>query len=119
MRILCLDQFSDLGGAQLCLVDLVGELSKGGFEFHVAAPGNGPLIARLRGLGVPVRGLEIHRYSRGHKTFSDALHFMADLRPLARRIRVLAAETDGWNHTSFITDRFAIPKTGEWSIRYS
>jgi glycosyltransferase involved in cell wall biosynthesis len=94
MRILFLDQFSDVGGAQLCLLDLVRELRKAEFDLHIAVPGNGPLIERLRQAGTRCYSLNLHRYSLGPKNWGDGIHFLADLRPLARRIRDLVAEVN-------------------------
>ena len=51
MNILFLDQFSDLGGAQRCLLDLLPAVIERGWRAHVAAPGE---IALLE-LALPVR----------------------------------------------------------------
>lgn len=44
----------EMGGAESVLVDLLGELDRGRFAPHLAAPGDGPLTERCRALGVPV-----------------------------------------------------------------
>jgi glycosyltransferase involved in cell wall biosynthesis len=43
VKILFADQFSELGGAQLCLLDLLEEVQRRGWQAHIVAPGNGPL----------------------------------------------------------------------------
>jgi len=43
VRIVFLDQFSDFGGAQLCLRDVIEEVSSRGWQAEVMAPGAGPL----------------------------------------------------------------------------
>src|SRR5579859_8167135 len=51
MTILFLDQFSDLGGAQRCLLDLLPAVRDRGWRAHVAAPGDGPLRTHAEKLG--------------------------------------------------------------------
>ena len=94
MKILFLDQFSDLGGAQLCLLDLLTGLQREGWEPHVAVPETGALTARLRALGVNVHELGMRRYSLGRKGPLDAVRFAADFRGLAARIRELSAHIE-------------------------
>ena len=86
MKILFLDQFSELGGGQLCLLDL---LPRSGWEAHAAAPGNGPLLDRLARLGVVVHRLSLGSYTAGRKSLRDALRFASDRRVVAREIREL------------------------------
>src|SRR5256885_17159324 len=50
MKILFLDQFSDLGGAQRCLLDLLPAVLERGWLAHVAAPGDGCLRPRAENL---------------------------------------------------------------------
>lgn len=94
MTILFLDQFHDLGGAQLNLLDLVPELRRRSWRGHVALPGQGPLNRRLADLGTPVHSLPVSRYSLGRKNPIDALRFVRDLPELARTIRGLVEKTE-------------------------
>ena len=87
MRILFVDQFSDLGGAQLCLRDLLLEAHSLGWQAEVMAPGAGPLLDFARGLGFPVQRVPIARYSNGAKTTSDILRFGVDVIRSARLLR--------------------------------
>ena len=82
MKILFLDQFSELGGAQLCLLDL---LPQPGWEAHAAVPGSGPFVDRLAGRGVTVHRLPILR---------GGPLFFWDLPAVAREIRGLVAKID-------------------------
>lgn len=54
MKVLFIDQYSELGGAQQCLLDLLPALAESGWHAHVLAPGNGPLLDRLRQARVDV-----------------------------------------------------------------
>jgi len=84
LRILFVDQFSDLGGAQLCLRDVLLEAHSLGWQAEVMAPGAGPLLDFARGLGFPVQRVPIARYSNGAKTTSDILRLGVDVIRSAR-----------------------------------
>ena len=86
MKILFLDQFSELGGGQLCLLDL---LPRSGWEAHAAVPGKGPLVEQLRQLGVEVHPLSLGSYTAGRKTLRDGMQFVSDRRVVSREIREL------------------------------
>jgi glycosyltransferase involved in cell wall biosynthesis len=92
MKLLFLDQFGDLGGAQLCLLDLLPDLRREGWEAHVAAPAGGPLAGRLRALGVEFHELPLRGYSLGRKGVLDVLRFLGDVRRLGAKIRGLAVD---------------------------
>lgn len=87
MRILFLDQFNELGGAQRCLIDLVDGMS--GAELYAALPGDGALSDALRRRGVCVYELPRVEYSSGRKGVADVLRFATGLPRLARRIGAL------------------------------
>jgi glycosyltransferase involved in cell wall biosynthesis len=84
MRILFLDQFNELGGAQRCLIDLVDGISEG--ELYAAIPGNGALSDALRRRGVCVYELPRVEYSNGRKAVADVMRFAMGMPRLARRI---------------------------------
>lgn len=66
MKILFLDQFSDFGGAQKGLLDLLPAVGAAGWFAEVALPGGGPLIEQVRVLGGKVHSLPNHPY-RSHR----------------------------------------------------
>ena len=90
MRILFLDQFEELGGAQRCLLELMPAVRQAGWEAHVSLPGDGPLAWKLRELDVPVDVVPLGQYSHGRKSLSDLAHFPLDTHRLAAGIRGLA-----------------------------
>lgn len=90
MNILFLDQFSDLGGAQQCLLDLLPAVETRGWRAFCAVPGNGPLIERLRSLNVPVLELELPRLGSGRKSTGNVLSFARSLPRTARTLLRLA-----------------------------
>jgi len=89
MKILFLDQYSDLGGAQLCLLDLMPAVAWAGWQALVAVPGSGPLVERLRELGVAVERLPLGSYRSYKKSAWDMLRFAASTPRLVIAIRRL------------------------------
>lgn len=79
MKILFLDQFSELGGAQLCLLDLLPALRENGWEAHAALPGAGPMVDHLQAKGVAVTPIPCGPYQAGRKRVADVVRFAADL----------------------------------------
>lgn len=82
MKILFLDQFSELGGGQFCLLDLLPAVTERGWKAHLAAPGDGPLLHRA------ARWTEVLRLS---PVRHDA-RFMWDTRRVTREIGLLARQ---------------------------
>src|SRR5260370_30814047 len=93
MNILFLDQFSDLGGAQRCLLDLLPAVREGGWRAHVAAAGDGALRARSVALGAEFHSIRCGPYESGRKSPGDLARFARELPRLAREIARLAGET--------------------------
>jgi glycosyltransferase involved in cell wall biosynthesis len=89
VRILALDQFGELGGAQQCLLDLIPALHEREWEVHVAAP-DGPLAARCREIGATFSPIRCGPYSRGKKPPRDILRFAFELPGLRGEIARLA-----------------------------
>ncbi len=90
MRILFLDQFAALGGAQRCLLELMPAMLEAGWQPHVALPCEGPLTEKLRALNVPVHALPLGAYAQGRKGLRDAARFVWDLHAGAEALRILA-----------------------------
>jgi len=85
-RILFLEQFSELGGGQRNLLDLLPAVIARGWRAIVAAPGSGELLQRARDLGASTAYIGIGNYSSGRKTPADAARFVIDTLALARWI---------------------------------
>ena len=92
MNILFLDQFSDLGGAQRCLIELLPAIRARGWQAHVAAPGKGELRDRSLALGATYRQLASGPYQSGGKSISDLFRFARELPQLANEIAGLATD---------------------------
>jgi glycosyltransferase involved in cell wall biosynthesis len=89
MHILFLDQFSELGGAQRCLLDLLPAIAERGWQAHAAVPGNGPLVKQLSCRGATVDSIHCGPYHSGHKSAGDVARFIRDAPRLVREIRAL------------------------------
>ena len=92
MRLLILDQFSDPGGAQQCLRDLVPEMLRRNWHLTFMAPGNGPLHADMNKLGLRCRTLPGGGYGNGEKTLADAVRYCLDLSASAARVYCLTRQ---------------------------
>jgi glycosyltransferase involved in cell wall biosynthesis len=75
MTILFLDQFSDLGGGQKCLVDLLPAMRQRGWKAVVAAPGRGELFEASTWLGASAEPLPDLRLTSGRKSLGDVWRY--------------------------------------------
>jgi len=89
MNILCLDQFSNLGGGQRCLLDLLPGLTNRGWQVRVAIPDDGPFSSAVRRLGLPADILQCRSYSNGRKPLVEFAKYAFDFEKLARAIRCI------------------------------
>ena len=62
MNLLLLDQFSDLGGAQQNLLELLPAVRDAGWRALVGLPGQGKLFERVRALGFEAQPIECGPY---------------------------------------------------------
>jgi glycosyltransferase involved in cell wall biosynthesis len=92
MNILFVDQFSELGGAQRCLLDLLPAIESRGWGAYVAAPGSGPLMDGVQCLGMDYCALPEGEYTSGRKGVWDAMRFARTLPATAARLRQLIRE---------------------------
>lgn len=92
MKILFLDQYSELGGAQQTLLDTVEAVLRGGWQAYVLLPGDGALVGKLRSLGVPVGRIPSGPYRSGSKSAVDSMRFAMDLKKQVRAISDLTAQ---------------------------
>jgi glycosyltransferase involved in cell wall biosynthesis len=79
VNVLFLDQFSALGGAQRCLLDLLPAVEQRGWKARVAIPSGGPLVEVLRARPIEVDELPCGPYTCGTKSAADLLRFAVDL----------------------------------------
>jgi glycosyltransferase involved in cell wall biosynthesis len=79
VNILFLDQYSALGGAQQCLLDLLPAIKERGWSARAAVPPGGPLAGILRERGMHVEEVRSGPYRCGKKSAGDVLRFAADL----------------------------------------
>ena len=67
MRLLCLDQFSELGGAQRSLLDLLPGFAENGWQTDIFLPGAGAFATALAAQGRSVAFYSTGTYSNGRK----------------------------------------------------
>jgi glycosyltransferase involved in cell wall biosynthesis len=89
MRLLILDQFSDPGGAQQALLELLPAVREAGWDVLVGMPGNGPLFQQIGALGFETAKLDCGPFRCGRKSPLDALRFLGGLPRLARQVQLL------------------------------
>jgi glycosyltransferase involved in cell wall biosynthesis len=94
MKLLVLDQFSDLGGAQQALAELLPAMTAEGWRGTLAIPGDGLLFERARAAGFATERIDCGPYRSGSKSMADAARFARDTLRLARRVRRLAQGVD-------------------------
>jgi len=90
MKLLFLDQFGELGGAQQCLLDLLPVIQ----HAVVAMPGDGPMFDRVGALGFETARIDCGPYASWTKTGLDIARFVFEAPRLARQIRSLARGAD-------------------------
>jgi glycosyltransferase involved in cell wall biosynthesis len=89
MKLLLLDQFSDMGGAQHCLFDVAWAIRERGWQALAGLPGEGELVTRLRELGFECRPITCGPYHSGRKSAGDLLRFATGTPRLARQIHAM------------------------------
>lgn len=92
MRILFLDQFSERGGAQIGLHEILQETARRGWEAMVMIPGDGPLHLDYEELGIPSRRLPLSHYANGQKTTWDIIRYGVDSLRSVSAVRQTARE---------------------------
>jgi glycosyltransferase involved in cell wall biosynthesis len=71
VNLLCVEQFSKLGGGQRSLLDLLPAFLARGWQVVVGAPGPGPLADAAAALGCTVMDLHCGAYSQEQKPFLE------------------------------------------------
>jgi glycosyltransferase involved in cell wall biosynthesis len=90
--VLFLDQFSEPGGAQQCLLDLLPAVIAHGWRAVVAAPGDGWLAQRAVAVGAKFHRIRCGPFHSGRKSLADILRFLRQSRGLRREIASLPAD---------------------------
>lgn len=88
VTIVFLDQYGELGGAQLCLLDLLPAVAERGWRAVVAAPAEGPLLDRCRAAGAAVEEIRL----RTNPAPRFALDSAAAARCIARLLTSIRAD---------------------------
>jgi glycosyltransferase involved in cell wall biosynthesis len=87
VKILVLDQFSQLGGAQACLLTGLEAMRAAGWPVTIGLPGNGLLFCRARELRCATFAINCGPLGLGNKSLADAARFLIQTPRLAREIR--------------------------------
>ena len=87
MKLLFLDQFSDLGGAQQVLLEFLPAVGARGWKALVGLPGAGPAFARAQALGFESAQIPCGPYRSGRKTPFDLARFAISTPRLAAWVR--------------------------------
>jgi len=90
MRLLLLDQFSDPGGAQQVLLELLPAFRECGWKVLVGLPGEGEMFRQVGALGFETERVECGPYGSGRKSAVDLARFLKGTPRLAGQIRRLA-----------------------------
>jgi len=90
VNLLLLDQFSDLGGAQQVLLELLPAFRRRGWKVLVGIPGQGILFERVRESGFETEKIECGPYTSGRKSRADLVRFLGGTAALGRHIREMA-----------------------------
>jgi glycosyltransferase involved in cell wall biosynthesis len=90
MRILFIDQFSEFGGAQLALRDVMLEGRRRGWDMSFLAPGNGPLFRFCEAVGVRAQSIPDMPYSSARKSAMSVFRYGFDMSRAALVIREFA-----------------------------
>jgi glycosyltransferase involved in cell wall biosynthesis len=92
MNILFVDQFSDPGGAQLALLDILEAAVGRGWNVRTMVPGFGALAQRASARGIPVDRLSLRAMTNGSKNVIDTVRYLHDLPQVRLEIRRAIAQ---------------------------
>jgi glycosyltransferase involved in cell wall biosynthesis len=87
VKVLILDQFSEMGGAQACLLMGLEAMRASGWAVAVGLPGEGDLFRRIHQLGFETFHISIGPYGLGRKSAADLGRFLWQSPRLAAEIR--------------------------------
>lgn len=86
-KILCVDQYSTIGGGQKSLLDLVPAFEESGWGVVAAIPDGGPFCTTLRARGTVVHMLPEQRYASLRKPVRQLIRYAASFPRLAGAIQ--------------------------------
>ncbi len=78
-NILCVDQFSNLGGGQRSLLEILPALAERGWRPSVAIPGEGEFPALIRRRGYCTHTFAFRDYTNGKKPLSELLKYALEV----------------------------------------
>lgn len=87
MKVLFVDQYSQLGGAQQCLLDVLAAAVSAGWRAELCLPEPGPLEQSARALGAEVFFEPFWSYSATRKTLSETPRYVGESVRLARALQ--------------------------------
>jgi glycosyltransferase involved in cell wall biosynthesis len=94
MNILCVEQFSHLGGGQRSLMDLLPGFSERGWRSTVAVPSDGPFPEELKRLGYDAHNLGCGSYASIRKPLSQMLQYASEMPRLAGEMDAIATRRE-------------------------
>src|ERR1035441_4499986 len=107
MNLLLVDQFSDPGGAQQNLLELLPAIRDAGWRALVGLPGTGELFERVRALGFEAEPIECGPYGSGRKSAADFARFLAGTpRPASQLHRMVR---QGGAEPAYLNGRRLLP----------
>jgi glycosyltransferase involved in cell wall biosynthesis len=86
VKILFVDQYAQLGGAQHCLLDVVAAVTASGWQAQLCLPEPGPLEQSARKVGAEVFFEPFGSYSPTRKTLSEMPRYVGESLKLARAL---------------------------------
>ena len=90
-RILCIDQFSNIGGGQQSLLDMLPAFSERGLQPSVAIPGDGPFSETVRRRGYRTHSFACGTYTSKKKSLMQLLNYGFELPNLVHALSELMA----------------------------
>lgn len=78
-NVLCIDQFSNLGGGQRSLLDMLPAFSRRGWRPSVMSPGDGPFPAIVRSRGYQTHSFDCASYASRKKPLTQLLKYAFEL----------------------------------------
>jgi glycosyltransferase involved in cell wall biosynthesis len=90
MKLLLVDQFGEMGGAQRCLLEAAMGFRERGWDLHAAVPASGPFSSALVPFCAQVHSLVCGPFTSGRKSWSDTLRFARQVPAQAAQIARLA-----------------------------